>query len=114
MPTADYIEGGYTKLEWNLFRFLGSLSGLLMVLTRARGAWAFAVAVGSSLRERNPPDTAHASCPSTHTRWFVGMFEIASALLPAPLTGGGVAARSRARFLFIHSFTYMITCAASA
>ena len=30
---------------------------------------------------------------------------VATALLPAPLTGSGVAARSRARFNFIHSFT---------
>ena len=103
MPTADYIEGGYTKLEWNLFRFLGSLSGHPTYGPDARSrcmglCWQWVLAFGSE----TAPDTAHASCPSTHTRWFVGMFDSVRLVTGSP--DGGRGCGTLARAIPIHSF----------
>ena len=57
--------------------------------------WQWVLAFGSET-----PQTPRTRPALRHIRDGSSVCSIASALLPAPLTGGGVAARSRARFLF--------------
>ena len=61
--------------------------------------WQLVLALGS---ETLIPSSAHVSCPSTHTRWFVGMFD--SVRLVTGSLDGGRGCGTLARAIYIHSF----------
>ena len=85
----------------HLFHLGQSRPNGLDVCLRCLGlCWQRVLALGS---ETLIPSSAHVSCPSTHTRWFVGMFD--SVRLVTGSLDGGRGCGTLARAIYIHSFT---------
>ena len=84
----------------HLFHLGQSRPNGLDVCLRCLGlCWQRVLALGS---ETLIPSSAHVSCPSTHTRWFVGMFD--SVRLVTGSLDGGRGCGTLARAIYIHSF----------